>query len=124
MTMKAKFDEDSWRRKVNALSPKIEDVVRYYAVEVKRMAQEQLEPIYTDRKSWPVSGRLRDDIDIDIEPKSQGDNHKAVVFNPVPYARRRHYENRAHPSTVGYFSKPLFKVRNPLRSSLKNLYKE
>lgn len=119
--IKATFDEQKWKSKIDPIQSQIEDLVEYYAVEVKRLAQEQLDPIYTDRRKWPVSGALRRDIT--VESATTGNFHKRIIFNELPYARIRHFENRAHPSTIGYFSKPLFKVRGPLKRSLNRLYK-
>ena len=119
----AKFDEESWKKKTGNFGPKIERLVKWYAEEVKSRAQQQLAPIYEDRRSWPVSGRLRGDIGIDPKIAVGGGKYIGVIYAPVPYARLRHYVNKAHPSTIGYFSKPLFKIRGPLRNSLKSLYK-
>ena len=128
----AKFNEENWLKKVGAVGPKIEKIVEWYAEEVKRQAQERLQPIYADhargektgKYPWVVTGALIEDIKVDPKINYGDGKYIGVVYAPVPYARLRHYVNRAHPSTIGYFSKPLFKIRGPLRNSLRKLYQE
>jgi hypothetical protein len=103
-------------KKIEKLSPLLKEAVSSNAGTIKTNAQKKLEPIYKDRRSWPVSGDLRRLMGIDL------DGHKAVIYNPVPYARVRHYVNKAHPSTVGYFSIPLFKQRKAFRADVKKVF--
>jgi len=127
----AKFDEESWNKKTGNFGPKIERLVKWYAEEVKRQAQERLQPIYDDhaigektgKYPWVVTGMLKKNIGVDPKIARGGGKYIGITYADVPYAKIRHYVNRAHPSTIGYFSKPLFKIRGPLRNSLKSLYK-
>ena len=98
-------------------------------------------------KAWHVSGELRRAIGIELswEPGSWKDTYTpikgrdkgktyspkvkrpsstiwGIVYNPVPYARLRHYVNRAHPTTVGYFSIPFFKQRKEFRKRMQKAF--
>jgi len=130
----AKFDEESWKRKVRGVGGSgggIEKLVRLYANRVLLMAKERIQPIYADHAEgektgkypWVVTGQLKARMGIDPKINYGGGKYIGIVYADVPYARLRHYVNKAHPSTIGYFSKPLFKIRGPLRRSLKSLYK-
>ena len=49
------------------------------------------------------TGALRDDGRVE---KNKGGGYSAVFGDAsVPYARRRHFENKKHPSTLGYLQK-------------------
>ena len=115
--IRATFDDTKLQAKIRKAQGQIKGIVQHYAGEVVDKAQETLAPIYEDRREWPVSGRLRGDIDIEFSENGT----MAVIFNEVPYARLRHYENKAHPTTVGYFSKAMFKIRRPMKEDIRSL---
>jgi hypothetical protein len=120
ISFNTKIEMPDLDKKIAQISPSLKQTVKYHAGEIKSNAQKHLAPIYKDRKKWHVSGDLRRLIGIDyLEGESM-----AVIYNPVPYARIRHYVNYAHPSTVGYFSIPLFKQRKPFKKDIKMVYKK
>jgi len=117
--IKCTFDDRKLQAKVRKAQGDIQKIVDKYGDQVILKAQEILRPIYEDPGDWPLSGRLKGDID--SEPIEGGTG--VVIFNEVPYARIRHYENKTHPSTTGYFSKALFKIRQPMKNDIRNLLK-
>lgn len=53
----------------------------------------------------------------------QGKAHYKVIFGggAVPYARRRHFENKLHPGTLGYLERPGDAASRNLKRYLGNL---
>lgn len=63
------------------------------------------------------TGTLRRSITSDFSRLSQG---ITVVGSPVPYARRRHFENYKNPQTLLYLERGYTEQESELKSILKN----
>ncbi|MBU4577107.1 MAG: hypothetical protein KJ576_21005 [Proteobacteria bacterium] len=118
----------------NTIIKFMEQIFKLEGERIARLAQRILNPIYTDRRDWYVSGQLRDRIKYTTKIGAVPPGLRAelgdvmngmfvVVWNEVPYARLRHYTNKAHPQTIGYFTIAFHKSVKSLTLQLGKLAK-